>query len=758
MAAITALALSPNDFKVRWREPYVSEALNRKFAGVVPRGIYSGFALATHAAPLTVKLVANASSAHVAVYESLTAYSLTINRSGGDIVLNMAAFVGQTVYVVLYAVYSPVIDTVAEIRLYSEADYNAAPEKPELIVFGTVNVPGAGVIPASAVSVSEATLPWKQAPSASSRAWVQIVKNGSFDGGDGNAVPGFFQTIPGFTGEVTGGASISVNGTNPRSGISSLELAVNIASVAKIGPGQYNSLNHLDSGVVPVRAGQLLDVSLWIAGTTVAAYTDGTSGLRLIGRFYDALDVLQLTVQVASDAAVHVGTFPYAQLFGTFTAPVAGYFVWYLEAAVDIGAGPSTFYVDDLRIFLQPQASVVDDEGVATGDLALPTLRGMELDIVPTGSANRVGQTSDVARITATANPLFGTIVSLTRAGYKLLAALPRWDTPFIYKNPLEDTFGFGVSGTDSSADLDTVPNTYKLVHAYQAKSTGIKIRVYTSVNDNGAYVITYNARWSATGANWTHDITAFAATRLMITRLGVFVDTRAAAGSSWVEVSWIRGGLFAGAVSALSLVASTGSITAALGDLVATVGNARVGGQYNWTATRGITKEIPLHNVKSNSFPGGPSQGYVNPLVTGPFDACPTTTEAASKVFNIALFPIQIPNGATTVAVQLMFEVVIGGAPPAGLVTCNIVSRGIVPGVDRDWSLFTPLAGVLDSTASVLSIAGPLIQIVTLPWAVVIDNDTTEYSVQYNHFGGGFVTAIRGVRVVYNEDGLRGV
>jgi len=582
MAAITALTLSPGDFKVRWREPYVSEALNRKFAGIVPRGIYSGFALATHAAPLTVKLVANASSAHVAVYESLTAYSLTINRSGGDIVINMAAFVGQTVYVVLYAVYSPVTTTVAEIRLYSEADYNAAPEKPELVVFGTVNVPGAGVIPASAVSVSKQTLPWKQVTGAAVRPWLQIVKNGSFDESDGNALPGVLQTIPGFTGETTGAATIAANGTNPRSGTSALEIAIpNVVSTAKIGPGQYSSANPLDGGVVPVRAGQAIDVAFWLSGVTVGAYTDGTKGLRLIGTFYNAADVLQSTVQVASDASIHVGTFPYTQLVGTFLAPVAGYFVWYMEAAVDLGAGPSTFYVADLRMFLQPQASVVDDEGAAIGEVSLPVLRGMGLDLVPTGALSRIAQ-SAVARVTSVISPALDLVLSLSKAGNKQTINVPRWDTPFIHENLIADPTGFGLSGTAIAADQELPATTFKLLHTYKSKhfATTVYSRVYSSTQNSGSFVFTTNAWWDGAASLWKSDSAGVPASRVTLDSFGLRVWSHVAA-VSWADGAWIRGDVYAKDVNltgllatALSITANSGNITAVLGDVIAAAGN----------------------------------------------------------------------------------------------------------------------------------------------------------------------------------------
>lgn len=654
MAVITALALPPNDFKVRWREPYVSEALNRKFAGIIPRGIYSGFALAPHAAPLTTKLVANASGSHVAVYESQAAYSLTINRSGGDIVLDMAAFVGQTVYVVLYAVYSPVTSTIAEIRLYSEADYNAAPEKPELVVFGTVNVPGAGVIPATAISVSKQTLPWKQVIGGAVRPWLQIVKNGSFDEGNGAAIPGS-QTIPGFSGEVTGAATIAVTGANPRSGTSSLALFVpNAISSARIGPAQYNSLNPLDGGVVPVRAGQAIDVALWIAGLTVGPYTDGTNGLRLIGQFYNAADVLQLTAQVASVAAIHIGTFPYSQLIGTFSAPVAGYFVWHLEAAVDIGAGPSTFYVDDLRLFLQPQASVVDDEGAAIGEISLPTLRGMGLDIVPAGALTRLAQTA-VARVTSVVTPALDLILSLTKAGNKQTVNVPRWDTPYIHENTIADSSGYGISGTSIAADQELPATTFKLLHTYKSKHAGTPLysRMYSGTQNDGSYFLTTNARWDS-GANlWFSDNAVIPASRISADQFGFRVRAHAAA-VSWGEGGWLYGDMFAKymqldgtLLAALGITATAGDILAAFGNISAPLGNAIANNFYY----PGIVPSFLTTN-EMDLCSGKDVEG-VTPFV---FEDTSGYLRAASSNSGVA-FTIEKPYGALLDEIFLMVD-----------------------------------------------------------------------------------------------------
>ena len=60
MPPTTALTFAANEAKIRWREPYVSEGLNRKFAGVIPRGIYRGFGIQPSGAALSIDILADA--------------------------------------------------------------------------------------------------------------------------------------------------------------------------------------------------------------------------------------------------------------------------------------------------------------------------------------------------------------------------------------------------------------------------------------------------------------------------------------------------------------------------------------------------------------------------------------------------------------------------------------------------------------------------------------------------------------------------
>ena len=531
-------SFSDTTVKIRFGETYVSDGLNAKMAGVIPRGFYRGFSLVPSVAPLTVQLDPDASLLHLAVYETLTGRSLTLRVSGGSIPISLAAFAGTTVYVALFAEYAVGSPTSAELRVYSVADYNGAAEKDELVVLGTVAVPGAGVIPASAISLAEATYPWKSA--VISRSWKQIVRNGSFDEGTGITDAAGFQSVPGWRGEEPGGTLVRSDIGNPRTGTNALLMQATGVQVMRMGPGKFDITKPLSGAVVPVRDGQLVHASAWLAGAAIQPYTAGTSGFRFILRFYNESDVLQSTEQIASDPAVHVGTFGYTQLQAIFTAPTKGYFTWYLEASADLAAGVSNFWVDDVRIFLEP-TEAIEDEGEAD-QVGQPTLRGVIVDVVPDNSTTRAAQNNAVARLSAEESGS-ETVLSLTKAGQSGTSVIPRWATPHIFKKVDQDFSqgAFGVGGTDSTADQDTVPHAYKLLHAYRASQADqVRVRVYSRTT-NGEYVITSNARWGGGGAqHWLPDNTALDAMKFSFGVAGPRWESKdGVLPATWLDSAW---------------------------------------------------------------------------------------------------------------------------------------------------------------------------------------------------------------------------
>jgi len=194
MASGTPMVTFANDqMKMRWREPYVTEGLNKKMAGVVPRGVYRGFRLASNGAPMLLDVLADPDkNDHVAVYETDTAvterYSLRVELTAGDFTVDLTAWPSQTVYICLYAEYSTLATTAASLRVYTVAEYNGAVEKDELVILGMVNVPALGnPIPDADVTWDSRTFPWDNV-SDGAKAWQPVLANPSFE--EGPAVTG----------------------------------------------------------------------------------------------------------------------------------------------------------------------------------------------------------------------------------------------------------------------------------------------------------------------------------------------------------------------------------------------------------------------------------------------------------------------------------------------------------------------------------------------------------------------------------------
>lgn len=192
--AETLQSIPATFIKMKWKEPYVTDGLNKKTAVAMPRGVYRGFKLeyddVTPGGDWYIKMAGDGTYGdHVAVYETgINHHSLLVRWDIGDqlLDLNFPALLGQTCVIALYATYVVGSTTTAEIRAYTLAQYNVAAEKNELIVLGTVNVPAGPApapIPASDITHDRRVEPWSQvAPGAV--FWSPVVRNGGFEWGE----------------------------------------------------------------------------------------------------------------------------------------------------------------------------------------------------------------------------------------------------------------------------------------------------------------------------------------------------------------------------------------------------------------------------------------------------------------------------------------------------------------------------------------------------------------------------------------------
>ena len=152
---LSVLNAAIGEIKVRYQEPYVTEGLNAKMVGVVPRGTYRGFRLTTNGSALTVTIAADPDAGdHVAHFTTGSTdtgrHALTIRRTGGDFAVVLPP---STEWVIAissnYVIGAP---TTGEIKAYTVAEWTSARVTDGLVVLGTVTTPVSGVIPAANIS------------------------------------------------------------------------------------------------------------------------------------------------------------------------------------------------------------------------------------------------------------------------------------------------------------------------------------------------------------------------------------------------------------------------------------------------------------------------------------------------------------------------------------------------------------------------------------------------------------------------------
>jgi hypothetical protein len=231
MPPITLSSISNTNIKVRWKEPYASEGLNRKLAVVVPSGVYRGLKLGVSATNLSVDLLADAAGDHVAVHENQLGFSTTyVDDTSGTITLPLTGFLTNDVVVIcLYVVYTSGASTTALFRGYELSEYEAlsAAAQQDLVVLGTVLRPAAGIIPAINITHDRRKIPFLQRTDEAT-PWNPLIRNGGFELGQTN---GTYRHASPFWTTTTTNANFTIRPvtTEVHSGAKSLEMTTGVA-------------------------------------------------------------------------------------------------------------------------------------------------------------------------------------------------------------------------------------------------------------------------------------------------------------------------------------------------------------------------------------------------------------------------------------------------------------------------------------------------------------------------------------------------
>jgi hypothetical protein len=172
------------EVNVKLREPQLTDGLNLKLSAVLPHGVYRGFKLATSTNAMRVSVVAAAApyADHVANIFTTSGRTLTVHRAS-TFELNVTAYASSTIVIGLYGSYSTTLDTVAEIRAYTLAEFQALPalDRTSLVVLGQVVVPASGIIASSAITPMFRNEAWENTANGAV-AWAPVVRNPSFEG------------------------------------------------------------------------------------------------------------------------------------------------------------------------------------------------------------------------------------------------------------------------------------------------------------------------------------------------------------------------------------------------------------------------------------------------------------------------------------------------------------------------------------------------------------------------------------------------
>lgn len=334
---------APDQVKMKWREVYLTEGLNRHFAVVVPRGIYQGFRLIPSAVNLTVTVAADpASGLSTLLYETSDGYSLAVRAAAFDVDLTPLAGTADPVIIAIDADYAVGVTTYANLMVYTQAEFAALPaaEQEEKIILGEVLVPLAGLIPAADITTQGRREAWEQvAPSA--KPWIPLIKNPGFEWSvDNEHTPG---AVAFWDGQEDANINFIPTSTYPTaSGNRSL-------LVRQIAGAGINAVVFQRLGL-PVQPGQHLKVRL--SKQVTLALTAGTVPAGL--NFSDANG--QGTTFVSFDIPAAAPDAAWVVLEHTFEVPAGAHFL----TAFGVGftgaifaANGDALLLDDVQVWLE---------------------------------------------------------------------------------------------------------------------------------------------------------------------------------------------------------------------------------------------------------------------------------------------------------------------------------------------------------------------------------------------------------------------
>ena len=523
-----------SEVKVRFKEPFLTEGINRTGAAVMAPGIYRGFKLIANVTNnlLTVEDDPTIGD-HVLVFETDDGYSIHIRKTS-DFTIDFTGLSVSTEYIIaVYAVYGLNVTTAAYIRAYTQAEYDVAPEKEQLVILGTGTTPGSmpGLITPSA---NKRTSAWYEiAPE--NREGKQLIDNGGFEladvgaitfGGDAEPVPGW-DTQKGYANNVT----MSIDQTAPLSGANELKMLLSGSATQSL-QLQYGS-------VFSVYSGQVVRASVWIRGDSITSISDDRVGLDIT--FWDQDLNFVSGGFTASNVGPISGTFAYTELTKSKEVPATAAYMHAALIFYENNSTTGTIWFDDASVWLGENRTALDD--VATADLGEASTRTFSLDLLnPDSFSSVAGFLSEMVQLRSLG--LSGGIVELMMKARDGV-------TPFNLglKNGALEFLDKISTAADAAVPRIVTPAADYTVADYtlfwESQDAGGDrgaIRIYVgqgTAQVNGAsLVLTHNAAWD--GTQWDKDEAADPAGMYVISDAGFRTFFYLSGGSApWADADW---------------------------------------------------------------------------------------------------------------------------------------------------------------------------------------------------------------------------
>lgn len=507
--------------KMKWKETYVSEGLNRKVIPAMPRGVYRGLRLVQNiSSPRQVQVSATPDTLHAAIHESATGFSTTYHDvAGGSTILDLssASLDNQETVVALSIVYVIGADTTASWIAYPIADWNALTDaqRAEKIVVGTVNVPAPATnITTAMITMKRRSWAWENA--AGDMAWSPLLKNTGFEHAEVNGTytnaASFWTFVPGAN------ALWKVQQTDPRTGISALAMDHTVA-----GAQTASFFQAVGASVLP---GQLVKYQLFIKNLKVAVGGSLQIWLRFLAPDWVTETTTTIVIPMTSLDAT------YREISDTVAVPAGcvQFVSAHIQHTLNQGTTGVSFRIDDFQVFLQstPEKPAGTEgrvrQHINTDQVIFEDANDYFLFYY--GNAALMRQSVDELIIErrdqnrTASNPVNLALPTtrITRLGEDLLNTEARALLPRI-------TAGVSITGgVEFTLMWQSVPSGQPGYRKY--------------ISAAGAIVETVNASWSGTG--WVKDVGGVAAIKRSLGAVEHRVDQRLAANNStWADGSW---------------------------------------------------------------------------------------------------------------------------------------------------------------------------------------------------------------------------